>query len=366
MMSRIRLRGEEIRKFILQNVDGHPTDICRMAAEHFGITRQAINVQLQKLTHEGSLKVRGKTNNKSYKLAPIVRWSRMYEITESLEEHVVWREDIQPALGELPDNVRNIWQYGFTEMFNNVRDHSDGSLVTVRIEKTAVYTEMGIFDNGVGIFRKIQTALKLSDERHAVFELAKGKLTTDPNNHSGEGIFFTSRMFDQFNILSAGVYFSHDFGEVEDWIMERENPEQARTSVWMKLNNHTARTQRKIFDMYTSPDTYGFTKTVVPVKMAQYGDEQLVSRSQAKRVLARVDRFKVVVLNFEGVTTIGQGFADEIFRVFKRQHPETEINYVRANSEVKRMIMRVESDGTAPTRLSDLASLLELSEQQPD
>jgi len=44
--------------------------------------------------------------------------------------------------------------------------------------------------------------------------LAKGKLTTDPKRHSGEGIFFSSRMFDEFDILSGGV-FSHINSKIE-------------------------------------------------------------------------------------------------------------------------------------------------------
>ena len=70
---------------------------------------------------------------------------------------------------------------------------------------------MYLHDNGVGIFKKIQTELRLLDERHAILELAKGKLTTDPKRHTGEGIFFSSRMFDQFDILSGGIFFTHKF-----------------------------------------------------------------------------------------------------------------------------------------------------------
>jgi hypothetical protein len=69
---------------------------------------------------------------------------------------------------------------------------------------------------------RFQNALNLSDERHEVLELAKGKLTTDKTKHSGEGIYFTSQIFDSFNILSAGVYFSHEFGSPEDWILESD------------------------------------------------------------------------------------------------------------------------------------------------
>jgi hypothetical protein len=45
-----------------------------------------------------------------------------------------------------------------------------------------------------------------------------------------------------------------------------------------------------------------------------------------------------VVFNFEGVHTIGQAFADEIFRVFANAHREIELHPVHANSDVKRMI----------------------------
>jgi hypothetical protein len=65
-----------------------------------------------------------------------------------------------------------------------------------------------------------------------------------------------------------------------------------------------------------------------------------VSRSQARRLLARVDRFKVVVLDFEGVDAIGQAFADEVSRVFPAAHPEVELAEIHARSAAKRLIGR--------------------------
>jgi len=56
----------------------------------------------------------------------------------------------------------DIWQFGLTEMINNARDHSGGSEITVHVRKTSVSTEMAIIDDGVGIFRKIQTAMACS------------------------------------------------------------------------------------------------------------------------------------------------------------------------------------------------------------
>jgi anti-sigma regulatory factor (Ser/Thr protein kinase) len=299
-----------------------------------------VNKHLKKLRQVGALSDKGKTRSRSYSLAPKLEWAHTYPITSDLEEHVLWQNDLRAVIGQQPENVLDIWQYGLTEMINNARDHSGGSELLVMLRKTAVYTEMAIIDNGVGIFRKIQSALKLADERHAIFELSKGKLTTDPQRHTGEGIFFTSRMFDSFDIYSGGVNFSHEYGTAEDWILERASPGDG-TAVWLKLNNHTSRTLKKVFDQYTSGDDFGFTKTVVPVKLAQYGNDKLISRSQAKRVLARVELFKTVLFDFSNVPTIGQAFADEIFRVFANEHPEIEIIPVHTNSEVRRMITRV-------------------------
>ena len=84
----------------------------------------------------------------------------------------------------------------------------------------------------------------------------------------------------------------------------------------------------------------GFNKTVVPVKLAQYGNDKLISRSEAKRLLERVELFKIVIFDFSNVDSIGQAFADEIFRVFALQHPEIELTFMHVNREVKQMIDR--------------------------
>lgn len=344
-MTRVRARGEDIRHFIVANVQKHPSDIAKVTAARFDITRQAANKHLKRLVAEKVLSERGKTRNRTYELSPLVESRTGYAITTDLAEDLVWKNDIVPRLGSLPENVRDIWHYGFTEMLNNAIDHSEGSRIDVIIRKTAASTEMILMDDGVGIFKKIQSELALLDERHAILELAKGKLTTDPERHTGEGIFFTSRMFDSFDILSGGVYFSHKFGDAEDWILERHGSRPG-TAVWMKIDNHTSRTTKKIFDKFSSGDDYGFNKTVVPVKLAQYGNDKLVSRSQAKRLLARVELFKIVIFDFTDVETIGQAFADEIFRVFANRHPQMELVPVRANSNVKRMIERAKSGKT--------------------
>jgi hypothetical protein len=349
---RVRARGEEIRKYVLNHVEKHPGDITKFASEHFKITRQAVRKHLQRLIYEKSLEENGETRQKVYKLAPLVQWQKTYQITPQLEEYLVWEQDIAPVLRPLPENVMDIWHYGFTEMMNNAKDHSGGSEVFVTISKNAINTQMMLNDNGIGIFKKIQEAFNLPDQRYAVLELAKGKLTTDPNHHTGEGVFFSSRMFDRFSIGADQTWYGHKFGVDSDYILGWK---YSGTAVFMELCNHTARSEKAIFDQYSGTDgDYGFIKTVVPVELAQYGNDKLISRSQAKRVVDRLEAFKTIVFDFKGVSTIGQAFADEIFRVFRNEHSEMSILYSNANSEVKRMIERAKNNlaPIAPTPIA--------------
>lgn len=332
------MKTNEIRDFIVNAIPDHPKDVVARAMERFGLTRQAIIRHINILIKFGFVEAEGKTKKRTYKLKIIERHSLTVEL-QNLEEDRLWRERISELLKDLPENLFHIWHYGFTEMVNNAIDHSSGKNLTVILNKTAATTNMLIIDDGVGIFKKIRAELKLEDERHAILELAKGKLTTDPSRHTGEGIFFSSRMFDKYHILSGGVFFSHEIDE-EDWIFERDIQKEG-TIVYMSNKNICSRTTKDIFDKYhTHKEDYGFNKTVVPVRLLKHGLEQLISRSQAKRLLTRFERFKVVILDFKGVDIIGQAFADEIFRVFSSVHPEVSIVSVNATSEIKKIIKR--------------------------
>jgi STAS-like domain of unknown function (DUF4325) len=108
----------------------------------------------------------------------------------------------------------------------------------------------------------------------------------------------------------------------------------------MVIRVSSQRTAKEVFDKYASYEGYDFSRTHVPVSLARYGEEQLVSRSQARRILSRFERFREVLLDFDGVESIGHSFADEIFRVFKNEHPEIEIAGVNMTPQVGEMIQR--------------------------
>lgn len=335
-------RSAEIDAALLARVARHPQDLVAVVRNELGLTRQTIVARVRALIEAGYLAKSG-TTRPTYSLGPSRRAVFTHPL-RGLEEDRVWARDVAPLLRGLPDNLIDICHHGLTEMVNNAIDHSGGSRLRVFVDRTRETVTLMVSDDGVGIFRKITAALDLPDERLALLELSKGKLTTDPRRHTGEGVFFTSRMFDCFQIASGELVFDHDGAQADDLLDDIE-PRYARrgTTVLMEIATKSKRTAKQVFDKFSSgPDDYAFAKTVVPVRLAKVGDENLVSRSQAKRLMQRVERFRTVVLDFAGVASIGQAFADEVFRVFANAHPDVELVPVHATSVVQQMIRRAE------------------------
>lgn len=336
---------ESIRRRALELIVGDGHRVAARLANEFGLSRQVANGYLKTMVHEGLLDAEGTTRARVYRIRTLTEAARNYPC-DGLQEDLVWRELIAPVVARFPENVRDIWHYATTEMINNAIDHSGAPEVEVSVRKNALYTESVVADEGEGIFLKIQRALHLHDSREAILELAKGKLTTAPEQHTGEGIFFTSRALDVFEIESHHLRFSHA-PSAHDSIAEqaRDTP---GTSVRMRLANDSPRLMREVFDAFTDPEEHTFDKTVVPLRLAQYEGEKLVSRSQAKRVAHRFERFNRVELDFAGVSEIGQAFADELFRVFAAAHPAIRITPINTEPAVAHMIRRVLAAGTAP------------------
>jgi len=339
-MNKPQKRTEEIHQFILKNVEQHPRDITSVVSAKFGISRQASHRHIQKLMHDSLISAYGTTRDRKYEVKPLVKFSIDLPLSE-LEEDKVWRQHILALMDKLPSNVIQICHHGFTEMVNNAIDHSEGTNIKIFVKRTYRLIDIQIFDNGIGIFNKIQNEFHLDDPLHAILELSKGKLTTDPAHHSGEGIFFTSRMFDKFSIFSGKLFFSYSENS-GDWLLEDKKKLLSGTGIVLSISPNSKMTTQKVFDKFTGDD-FGFTKTHVPVFLARYGDENLISRSQAKRLLTRFERFKEIVLDFDNVDSIGQAFADEIFRVFTSQNPNVHLKPVNTNEQVQKMIAHVKN-----------------------
>ena len=333
-----------IRRQALELISADSHRVGIRLAQAVGISRQVASGYLQALVSDGLVDAEGTTRARVYRLKTLAEAERRYP-REGLQEDLVWREFVSPVVARFPENVRNIWHYAATEMINNAIDHSGAPEVFVAIRKNALYTDVLVADKGEGIFVKIQRALDLHDPREAILELAKGKLTTAPKFHSGEGIFFTSRVVDHFEIVSHHLRFSH--APRVDGLIAEHTADIPGTRVLLRLANDSSRALREVFDQFTDPEENTFDKTVVPLRLAQYEGEKLVSRSQAKRVAHRFQRFKRVELDFAGISEIGQAFADELFRVFVAAHPQIRITSSNTVAAVEQMIRRVVAAGAA-------------------
>ena len=329
------------REFILTAAADGTKNLASLLQGEFGVARTTANRYIDAAIEAGLIQ---RVSRGHFGL--VTTQTRFKYPTDGIEEHTVWRNDVRPLLAGLPDNVDAILHYGCTEMINNCIDHSEGSSIVINVECSARTTRIEVFDNGVGIFKKIADSLDLDDERQSVLELAKGKFTTDPNNHTGEGIFFTCRAMDNYSISSRGTYFSHKVGDEMDWVIGTDylpvNDDATGTLVEMSMENNSATDLDDIYSAYQGEEL-GFVKTIVPVRLLAVGEDRLVSRSQAKRLLNRFDQFKEVVLDFDNVESVGQAFADEVFRVFVLAHPEVQLIPIRQNEAVSRMISRAKA-----------------------
>ena len=267
-------------------------------------------------------------------------------ILAGLDESDVYMEWARNKI-TVPKNVEQICQHGFTEILNNAIDHSGSKEAIIFITNDFSSIKIIIADAGIGIFEKIRKEKGLSMLHHAIIELDKGKVTTDSVRHSGEGIFFTSKMFDQFMILANGlIYRAKSEYDYQFLNKDKELENLSGTEVFMDICKASAKTVKEIFDQYALDNNdFQFCKTVVPViHLLDRRNEDtmsLVSRSQAKRLLNGFEKFKVVMLDFSGIESIGQAFADEIFRVYPNLHKDVAITYENANAQVEHMIKHV-------------------------
>lgn len=325
-----------LKRFLLREIRGCNRNPTRAAIQRFGVSRQYVSTMLGELRREGWASAEGSTRRRAYHLE-FIKDSR--EIPTSIPEDRVWTEFVRQTVEDLPANVQQILQYGVTEMINNVIDHSGADSYALQVRKNPVLVIVTIGDDGVGVFEKLRDHFGLVDSEHAALELSKGKLTTDPEKHTGEGIFFTSRMVDEFQLLSDHIELVTEHAD-KAWVIRRTE-RLPGTRVQLHVHADTDRAPVDVFREYTAgADDPSFSITHVPISLVEIGESNLISRSQAKRLMARLDAFARVELDFTGIASIGQGFADEVFRVWADAHPEVELEPVLANADVQLMIDR--------------------------
>lgn len=311
---------------------------------HLGLSRQALSVHLRSLIGAGEVVRSGTTRSARYWLAgraPAAAVIARSLLTQGLDEDRVW-EDLATHLNLrrlLRPNVEAITRYAFTEMLNNAIEHSEADRCLIRFSLEAGKVSFEVRDPGIGIFHSIASKLRLPDEETALVELMKGRTTTQREAHTGEGIFFTSRVADRFVLRSHRIQVEWDSAREDVFVSARRL--LAGTEVRVEIQRAARRRLEDVFGEF-APEEYDFQfqKTKVLVKLLR---RDYVSRSEARRLLVNLDKFSEIVLDFRDVQSVGQGFADEVFRVFARRYPGIAIRTENTNSVIDAMIRHASS-----------------------
>ena len=340
---------------IIQLIEQKGRVTGREITEAVGVSRQYVNLVISGLIAEDKVVRLGGTRGAFYvskayiaehpEIVPNTLKKRY--VNKSLEEHKVFLEieDKLPQLKDFPENVRSIFTFAFSEMFNNAIEHSGSKIISVEVTIRDKFLSFIVNDAGVGVFRNIMKKRNLKSEIEAIQDLLKGKTTTMPRTHSGEGIFFTSKAGDMFTLDSFSQMLvinnlTHDISARYATAVKRG------TRVIFKIKTDSDRHLNDVFKKYTNindDSDYGFDKTEIRVKLYTSGGIH-ISRSQARRILEGLEKFKVILLDFENVPLVGQAFVDEIYRVFQNAHSDILIQEENMSEGVKFMVKRAKNE----------------------
>jgi len=327
------------RAAILAHIEAKGSATSAELARRLRLTRQAIHQQLRPLVDSGQIVKTGSTRGARYfpaTAAPSPEAFRTQYTLEGLDESDVYAR-VAAALNlrsSLRPSVESIVRYAFTEMLNNAIDHSKAVRCRVDVRLDAAGLALEVKDGGIGIFHSIASKHALPDEQAAMIELIKGKTTTMPEEHSGEGIFFTCRAADRFVLRSHKIQI--EWNRTLDDVFVSVPRFTEGTTVRFEVRRDSRRKLEDVFGEFAPREfDYRFEKTRVLVKLLQ---SDYVSRSEARRLVVNLDKFAEIDLDMHGVRRLGQGFADEVFRVFAAKYPGIRVRVLNANPNVAAMV----------------------------
>jgi anti-sigma regulatory factor (Ser/Thr protein kinase) len=331
----------DVRSVILKKIEKTGEARVSEVMTATGFSRAYVNRFFQGLREEGKIVLLGQTNKTKYVLAErevlrqakkeISSFRHLFKNKDLSEDKILAEVANQTGIFlDLPKNVKQIVEYSLTELLNNAIEHSGSKTIELAVKKEKDRIDFSVIDKGVGIFNHIAKKRKLKNELEAIQDLVKGKQTTAPKEHSGEGIFFTSKAADIMTIQSSKKKLI--FNNIVDDIFIKEGLKVKGTKVAFVIGLKSKANLAKIFQEY-SEGLFDFGKTKVVVRLYKIGTEY-ISRSQARRILSGLEKFKKIVLDFKGVEFVGRSFADEIFRVWQKKHPDIKVEYLGANKNI--------------------------------
>lgn len=336
MKKQERLQAE---KYLLQCIFEEDPDFVDKTMEAFSVSRSTVYNYINTLQANGELERVG--GSMPYRV--LYQTDRFtIDPTRDHSEDRIFNRDVAPLLSDLPANVQRIWRYAVTAMLNNALEHAKASAIICVVSRNRLSTIVGVLDNGIGIFRRIQqdhkeTKGEILSTAEAAALLYSGGYSGKPETHAGEGIFFTSRLMDHFAIRSDLQLFTPFEADANE-----EGGERFRgTAVQMALSNDSEKELSEVMNRYVTTED-GFCRTEIPV-LRFFGGEAPMSRSEARRLGAALAGFREAELNFTGIDEIGPDFAHEFFAVFARQNPGLTLHATNTSPAVDALVRRCAS-----------------------
>lgn len=331
-----------LTQWITRAAAEHGNDLPAHLMQRLQISRRQASLALNKLVALQWLQSQGTPRKPQYQPGALRQVVQRYAL-QGLQEDLPWRRDFAPCF-DLPPAVLQMAQHAFTELLNNAIDHSGGQNVTVSVRQTPLQLQLLVSDDGCGLFRRIAESFDIADPALAMLELSKGKLTSAPDQHSGHGLFFTSRLADVFDIHANSSAWQRRAWERSAWRQGKAGAVSTRpgTSIYLAISLDTPRTLDGLLQAHSaSGSSYDFGRTAVDLQLMAPMGAMLASRADAKRAVQRLGQFRHADLDFTGISAIGHGFADELFRVFLREHPGLDLHPVGMAPQVAAMVASV-------------------------
>ena len=324
----------QIKKFILDNLSRHQRDIIHTAIQRFGVSRQAVLKHMHTLIDEKQVIAYGKTRDRFYELRPQVNYNKSILIDNAFSSQSIITEYVLPHLASLPKNLVEIIQFSMGALLNNILDHSMATKLYYKLYLTYDDFHMILNDNGNGIFGHINYVLNLGGNQNAAIELAKGRITTDEENHSGDELNSVFHLFDKAKIESNGMFLN--YVNKNSCYAAGKSIQKKGTRIHLKINPESRRTCQETFKkLFDLQNKY----TLVPINILRISEnEQINSRAQAKSILRKVDNIKTIKFDFNNVDLIGPAFADELIRTIRKSGKAIEIQWINSNEIIDVMM----------------------------
>ena len=326
--------SSQIKKFILDNLTRHQKDIVYAAVQRFGVSRQAVLKHMHTLISEKKVIAHGKTRDRFYELRPQINYNKTIPIDDEFSTQLVISKNILPNIVSLPKNLFEIVQFSITALLNNISDHSKATKLYFKLYLTYDDFHMIINDNGNGIFGHISSILNLNSIQSAALEIAKGQVTTDQENHSGDELNTVIHLFDVAIIESNGIFLKY-INKSSNY-SSGPSLQQKGTRIHLKINPDSKRTCEKTFKkLFNTEHRY----TSVPIGiLRQNKNDQINSRNQAKTIISNLNNFKKVKFDFNNVDIIGPAFADELIRGLSKREKVAEVQWINSNEMIDIMM----------------------------